>query len=176
MSLIPPQPDEFAPFYAGYVARVAQVAAPIDELAAQRGRVLAILSGLDEGQAGYRYAAGKWSIKELVGHLADAERIQAYRLLRIGRGDTTPLPGFEEDDYVRAAGADTRAFPDLLHEWTTVREATVVLARGLAADAWSRRGTANGSTISARAMLYIILGHVEHHLVVMQERYLRAGV
>ena len=176
MRLTAPPADEFAPFYAGYVARVARVTAPLDELGAQRHRFLALLSPLTDEQANYRYADGKWSIKQLVGHLADAERIQSYRLLRIGRGDATPLAGFEEADYVRSAGFDGRPLRDLLQEWATVRDATISLARGLPEEAWTRTGTANGSTVSARAMLYITLGHVEHHLAVLEQRYgLRAS-
>lgn len=167
----PPAADEFDAFYAAYVRRVAGISSPFDELVAQRERLLTLLSQLSDDQASFRYAPGKWSVKELVGHLADAERIFAYRMLRIGRGDVTPLPGFEEDDYVRAAASDTRAFGDLLNEWAAVRNATVSLAAGMPADAWQRRGTASGAGISARALLYIILGHVEHHRAVLEERY-----
>jgi uncharacterized damage-inducible protein DinB len=167
----PPAADEFAAFYAGYVGRVASVSAPFDELISQRERLLSLLSRLSDDRASFRYAPGKWSVKELVGHLADAERIFAYRMLRIGRGDTTPLPGFEENDYVRAAASDTRVFGDLLDEWAAVRDATARLAAGMPADAWQRRGTASGAGISARALLYIILGHVEHHRAVLEERY-----
>lgn len=167
----PPAPDEFDPFYAGYVARVARVAAPFDELIAQRARLLNVLSPLSDEQALRRYAPDKWSIKEIVGHLADAERIFSYRLLRIGRGDVTPLPGFEENDYVPAAACDLRPFGALLDEWSTVRDATVSLVTGMPRDAWTRRGTVNNAGISARALLYIILGHVEHHRNVLAERY-----
>jgi uncharacterized damage-inducible protein DinB len=167
----PPTAEEFDPFYAGYVARVVNVSAPLEELVAQRARLLNFLSPLTAEQASSRYAPGKWSVKELVGHLADAERIFAYRMLRIGRGDATPLPGFEEDDYVRAAASDTRAFGDLLDDWAAVRDATVSLVAGMPSDAWLRRGTASGAGISARALLYIILGHVEHHRSVLEERY-----
>jgi uncharacterized damage-inducible protein DinB len=174
--LSPPASDEFAPFYAPYVARVAHISAPLDELVAQRARLLGFLSPLSDEQASFRYAPDKWSVKEMVGHLADAERIFAYRLLRIGRGDDTPLPGFGEDDYVRAASSDARAFADLLHEWAAVRDATVSLAAGMPGNAWPRRGTASGNGISARALLYITLGHVEHHRQVLEERYgLRSG-
>jgi uncharacterized damage-inducible protein DinB len=171
MPLSPPLPDEFDSFYAGYISRVANVPSPVDELVAQRERLLNALSPLTDAQAGYRYAEGKWSIKELVGHLADAERIFAYRLLRVGRGDETPLPGFEENDYVRSAGSDRRPFGELLDEWAATRDATTALARGMPEQAWERRGTANGAAISARALLYIILGHVEHHRSVLEERY-----
>jgi len=166
-----PASDEFDPYYAGYVARVSSITAPFDELVAQRARLLTFLSPLSNEQALYRYAPGNWSVKELVGHLADAERIMSYRLLRIGRGDVTPLPGFEENDYVPAAKSDARPFGELLDEWATVRDATVSLASGMPADAWARRGTASGKGVSARALLYIILGHVEHHRSVLEERY-----
>ena len=171
MSLAPPRSDEYAPFFAGYVARAAGVRAPGDELLAQRARLLNFLAPLSDEQAMYRYGAGKWSIKELVGHLSDAERIFAYRLLRIGRGDETPLSGFQENDYVRAAGFDRRPFGELLDEWAATRDATVALTAGMPGDAWERRGTANGTGVTARALLYIILGHVEHHLSILAERY-----
>lgn len=171
MPLSPPRPDEFDPFYAGYIARVANVRTPVDEFVAQRARLLNFLSPLSEEQSRYRYAPGKWSIKELVGHLTDAERIFAYRLLRIGRGDDTPLSGFEENDYVREAQSDGRPFGELLDEWAATRDATAALVRGMPADAWERRGTANGVGVTARALAYIILGHVEHHLGVLRDRY-----
>jgi uncharacterized damage-inducible protein DinB len=142
-----------------------------DELVLQRTRLHAFLSPLSDDQALHRYAPGKWSVKEMVGHLADAERIQAYRMLRIGRGDTAPLPGFEEDDYVRAAGSDARPFADLLRDWNAARESTIALVKGMPDEAWERRGTANDATVSARALAYIILGHVEHHLGVLEDRY-----
>jgi hypothetical protein len=170
-----PASDEFDPSYAGYVARVASVSEPFEELAAQRARLLNVLSPLTNEQALFRYAPGKWSVKELVGHIADAERIFSYRLLRIGRGDVTPLPGFEEDDYVRAAGSDARPFGDLLDEWAAVRDATMSLVSGIPADAWTRRGTASNAAVSARALLCIILGHVEHHRSVLETRYRLSG-
>jgi hypothetical protein len=170
-----PAADEFAPFYAGYIARAAAVPSPLDELAAQRERLRRFLSPCSEEQAMFRYAPGKWSVKELVGHLADAERVFAYRLLRIGRGDQTPLPGFEEDDYVRGGAFDRRPLADLLDDWTAVRDATIALANGMPFDAWTRRGTASGSGVSARALLYIVIGHVEHHRGVLEARYGLAG-
>ena len=171
MALSPPGPDEFAPSYGVYVARAAGMSAPVDELIAQRARLLNLLSPLSEEQAGFRYAADKWSIKELVGHITDTERIFSYRMLRIGRGDTTALPGFEQNDYVRAAMFNRRPFGELLDEWAAVRDATTALAAGMPDEAWTRRGTASNAAVTARALLYIILGHVEHHLNVLRERY-----
>jgi uncharacterized damage-inducible protein DinB len=129
------------------------------------------LSAVTEAGAGHRYAPGKWSVREVLGHLCDAERIFAYRLLRIARGDKTPLEGFDENVYVPAGAFDNRTLADLREEWTATREATVALVRGLPADAWTRRGSANGTSVTAAALAYIILGHVEHHLGVLRDRY-----
>ena len=166
-----PDISEYAPAFAGYVARVAGVDDPLRELTSQRATVVARLAKLSDEQASFRYAADKWSIKDLVGHLSDAERVFAYRMLRIGRGDTTPLSGFEESDYARAAQSDRRQFGELLAEWSVVRAATMALASSLAEADWANIGTSNGAPISARALLYIILGHTEHHLAVLTDRY-----
>ena len=171
MALAPPDPNEFAPFYAGYVARVSAVVAPLEELRAQRARFVGDLSTLSDEQARFRYAPGKWSVKEMIGHLADAERIFAYRLLRVARGDATPLPGWEENEYVRTAASDERALADLVDDWAAARDATVALVAGMPGDAWLRRGTVNDGPMSARALAYITLGHVEHHRAVLRERY-----
>jgi uncharacterized damage-inducible protein DinB len=166
-----PLPVEYAPVFERYVARVRHVADPIAELSVQRERVVTRLSPLNEEQAQYRYAPDKWSVKDLLGHLCDAERIFAYRLLRIGRGDATPLPGFEERDYARAASAHRRPFRDLLAEWSVVRDATSSLAASLPDTSWSNQGTSNDAPTTARALLYMILGHTEHHLAVLGDRY-----
>lgn len=166
-----PGTGEYAPAFGRYVARVSGVENPLRELVAQRDRVVARLSTLTNEQASFRYAPDKWSIKELINHLSDAERVFAYRLLRIGRGDKTPLPGFEENDYARAAQSDRRSFADVLAEWTAVREATTTLAGSLPEGAWTSQGTSNDAPLSARALLYIVLGHTEHHLGVLGDRY-----
>jgi len=166
----PPRADEYAPFYAGYVARVPH--APIPDLlrdgfAASR----ALLEAMPEQSARYRYAPGKWSVKEIVGHMADSERVLAYRALRFARGDTTPLPGFDENHYVAAAGFDDRALDDLLAEWASVRDATRTLAESLNAESLQRVGTANEAPCSVRALLHIIVGHELHHRAILAERY-----
>lgn len=170
-TLAVPQESEYAPAFARYVARVANVEDPLRELMLQRDRVVARLSTLTDEQASFRYAPGKWSIKELINHLADAERVFAYRMLRIGRGDQTPLPGFEENDYARAAQSDRRQFSDVLAEWSAVRAATHALASSLSETDWMHVATTNDAPSSARALLYIVLGHTEHHLVVLADRY-----
>ena len=166
-----PGSDEYAPASARYVSRAAAIADPLAELATQQGLVIARLSPLGEERSAYRYAPDKWSVKELVNHLSDVERVFAYRLLRIGRGDKTPLPGFEENDYARAAQSDRRQFSDVLREWSAIRVATIALAESLPDADWANTGTTNDATVSARALLYIILGHTEHHMVVLTDRY-----
>ena len=131
----------------------------------------ALLRDLPAGRAEHRYAAGKWSVAEVVGHLADAERVFSYRALRIARGDETPLPGFDENAYVPAGRFDRRPIADVVDEFTAVRHATLALLRGLPEDTLTRTGTASGYAVSARALAWIIAGHELHHRAVLRERY-----
>lgn len=169
-----PAPEDFPPYAARYISRVSGVADPIAELALQRERFSTLFGVMSEAAAAFRYETGKWSIKDLVCHMADTERIFTYRLLRIARGDETPLAGFEEDDYARAAAADRRTLRDLVDEWFSVRAATITLVGGLPEEAWTRSGTANNQTITAGALLYLTLGHTEHHAAVLRDRYSEA--
>jgi hypothetical protein len=166
-----PGSDESAPFYHSYIAEV-----PGEEigtyLETQLTELERSLAPLDESAARSRYAAGKWSIKEVVGHLDDSERIFGYRLLRIGRGDATPLPGFDENAYVPAGDFDARPLASVVGELRAVRQGTIALAHGLPSPAWTRRGEASGKVISARALAYIVVGHLTHHERVLRERYL----
>jgi len=166
-----PAADEFAPFYASYVARVADDEDVLAALTNQLHEILARLAEIPESQGEHRYAPGKWSIKEVVGHLADSERIFAYRALRFARGDRTALPGFDENEYVPAMAAAARTLADHIAEWGDVRRATLSLFRHLPADAWQRRGPASGKPVSVRALAYIIAGHVRHHVEVLETRY-----
>jgi len=172
MSRIPrPAAQEYAPFYARYIEKVPEGDLPA-LLESQAAELARLLQGLDEAKALSRYAPGKWSIKETVGHLADGERVLAYRLLRIARGDATPLAGYEEDDYVQAACFDERPLPELLAEFQAVRKATLFLVKSLDSAAFARLGTANGNPFTAAALAHIIFGHVAHHLAILRERYL----
>jgi hypothetical protein len=171
MQISRPDTDEFAPAFAGYIARVPAVSDAVRQLEFQGDALVSFLSPLSDAQSGFRYAPGKWSIKEVLGHLCDTERILAYRMLRIGRGDATPLPGFDENAYVPAAAMDRRPLRDMLEDWSAVRDATVTLVRGMPDESWTRRGVSNNHPISARAFLYVILGHVEHHRALLKERY-----
>jgi uncharacterized damage-inducible protein DinB len=165
-----PADDEFAPFYAGYIAKV-----PDGEilrfLETQLREVRGLLSTLSEGRGIHRYAEGKWSIKEVIGHICDAERIFSYRALRIARNDDTPLAGFDENKYVPAGKFDARTMASLVDEVVQVRDATMSLVRTIDAEAGARRGTASGKTVSARALIWIVAGHMAHHVGVLRERY-----
>lgn len=158
-----PGTDEYDPASAAYVARAPALDDAARQLEVQRDEVVELFSIVADANADFRYAAGKWSIREVLGHLADTERILAYRLLRIGRGDASPLPGFDENTYVPAADFERRPIADVLDEWVAVRNATLALVRGMPPDAWTRRGVANNTPVTARALVYVIVGHVEHH-------------
>jgi hypothetical protein len=165
-----PHTSEYAPFFQGYISAVPE--GDVVALLRDGGRELVdAVSGLSEHRAGFRYADDKWTVREVVGHLIDAERIFGYRALRIARGDATPLPGFDENEYVRTAHSDERTIGSLAQEFAAVRESTVLLFQSLPADAWVRRGISNGKEISVRALAYIAAGHAWHHLRILRERY-----
>ncbi len=166
-----PDASEYAPYYEKYVSLV-PAGDVVETLERQVGETLSLLRGLDEERAGSRYEPGKWSVKELVGHLADAERVFAYRALRFARGDRTPLPGFEQDDYVRGGNFDARPLKDLIDEFDSVRRATVTLFRQFDEEGWRRTGTASDNGFSVRALAHIIAGHELHHLNVLKTKYL----
>lgn len=172
MSIAVPRPaeGEFAPFYAKYVALV-QGDDPVAALERQGEEIERALGALDEERALGRYAPGKWSVKEVLGHVTDTERVFTYRLLRVARGDRTPLAGFEENAYVAAAGFDARPLAALLAEFLATRASTLALLRSLPAEAWERRGLANGQEVSARAIAYILPGHAAHHFRMLREEY-----
>lgn len=162
--------DEAAPFYHGYLAQLADGRVGV-HLRAQIAELDRLCAGLDEAGATFRYAEGKWTIKEVIGHLLDAERIFAYRLLRVSRGDATPLAGFDETQYVPEGRFDERPLAGLLDEFRLQRASTIALASGMPTAAWARLGSANGFPVSARALVCIIVGHTAHHLGLLQERY-----
>lgn len=166
-----PKTDEFAPFYAGYVQRVPKDADVFDRLRSQPDELRALLQNVTDAQADVRPAPGEWSIKEVIGHICDAERIFAYRALRIARGDTTALPGFEQDDYVRGTDFNKRMLADLIEEFALQRRANVLCFQPLTGDELARRGTASTYPISARAILFILVGHVLHHIESLKVDY-----
>jgi hypothetical protein len=165
-----PANDEAAAYYHTYIAEVGGDNIG-EQLVQQISQVERLCSSLDDAAALARYAPGKWSIKELLGHLNDSERIFSYRLLRISRGDSTPLPGFDQNPYVLAGRFEERSLEDLLGEFRAIRLSTVALASGIPGAAWTARGVASENSVTARALLYIIVGHVAHHLLVLRDRY-----
>jgi hypothetical protein len=168
-----PLKGDYAVYYERYVDLV-PAGDFLEILTEQHRNTTKMLEPLTEQQAEFRYAPGKWSIKEIVGHISDAERIFSYRLLRIARGDQTPLASFEQDSYIGTGNFSARTLSGLLDEFSGVRRATITLIRSLDAAAWLRRGVASQNEISALALAFIIAGHERHHSIILQERYLPA--
>ena len=168
-----PTADEYAPQAAGYVDLV-----PDGDVLALLGTQIAALDGLIGGlsdeQALSRFAPGEWSIKEVVGHLIDAERLFSYRLLCVSRHERADLPAFDQDDYVRAADFDGQPFADLREELALLRRANLLAYRAITPEVAARRGTANGHAVTVRALLYILAGHLNYHLIDLREKYLSA--
>lgn len=166
-----PEPAEYPPYYEKYISLVPQ-GEILTTLEQQLDQTLALLRSIPESKGGSRYAPDKWSIKELIGHVIDTERIFAYRALRFARHDQTPLSGFEQDDYIREAAFDECKLADLATEFEHVRRANLYLFRHLNPAAWQRRGVASLGEVSVRALAYIIAGHERHHLEILKTRYL----
>ena len=162
---------EFAPFYASYVAQVPD-GDLVEELEISVHDLIRFVQNIPMDKYDYRYAEGKWTIKDILQHLMDAERIFAYRALRIARNDKTPLPGFDENEFANNAGGDERSIRDLLTELALVRQATIHLFKTFNEEALARIGTASGFSVSVRALGVIIIGHQKHHQKVFEERYL----
>ncbi len=166
------QSTEFAPFYATYINQVSEENTLQEELEISLHRLIKFVQDIPMDKFDYRYAEGKWTIKDIVQHLIDAERIFAYRALRFARNDKTDLPGFEENDYVDNANANDRTILQLLTEISAVRHATMVLFKTFTEEQLLRMGTANKNPISVRALGFVIIGHQNHHQRVFLERYL----
>ena len=164
-----PTADEFASFYTGYIDKV-PVSGPVAALESQRAAIEA-LGSLPAQKATHRYADGKWSVNEVLGHLADAERVFGYRLLRIARADSTPLAGFDENAWAAVAPYHSRPIAEVVKELLAVREATLALVNSLDEAALTRQAVANGKPVSGRALCWILAGHTQHHLGILHERY-----
>ena len=169
-----PAPTDYGSSYAGYVALVPEddILSALESQSAQTQKMLA---SLDEQKAATRYAEGKWSVKEVLGHMVDAERVMAYRALAFARGETQELPGFDENEYVLNANFDSWKLGDLAEQYALVRRSTIVLFRNFPDEAWSRRGIASDNPVTVAALAWIIVGHERHHSKVLRERYLVGG-
>ena len=163
--------NEYSNFNATYIKAAANVEL-IEELEICLHEFIRFVQNIPMDKFDYRYAEGKWTIKDIIQHVIDTERIFAYRALRISRNDTTPLPGFEENDYVENTKANKRGIQDLLAEFSAVRYATLFLFKSFSEEQLKRMGTASGTAISVRAIGFIIIGHQKHHQNIFQERYL----
>jgi hypothetical protein len=168
-----PEKDEFAAYYLPYVQSVPE-GDIVSILSKQLDDTNELLTNVSEAQGLFRYAPEKWSIKEVVGHMTDTERIMAYRLLCIARGETVSLPGFDEMVYVAHASFNEQSWEQLLEQFAVLRQSTLVLMKSLPADAWLRRGLANNTEVTVRGVAYIIAGHALHHCKIIKDRYLSA--
>lgn len=166
-----PNTDEYAEYYEKYISLIPDgEVVPI--LEAQIGEMGAMFSAVPEEKGTYRYGPGKWTCKESISHLIDGERIFAYRMLRVSRGDQTPIEGFEQDEYVENSNANDRSFAELLEEFELQRRSTLLLVRNLSDEATLRMGTASDCPVSVRALAYMMAGHVRHHQRIFAEHYL----
>jgi hypothetical protein len=165
-----PEPDEYSPYHVRYISLVPGNDI-LGALESQRRQSLIFLCSRDDKEGDFRYAPDKWSAKEVLGHVCDTERIFTYRALRIARGDRTPLPGFEQDDYMRNSLFGHWPIAELIEDYIAVRRATLTLFRNLDEQAWMRRGIVNNNEISVRALAYITAGHELHHRRILEEKY-----
>lgn len=165
-----PDESEYSPYYQKYVALVPETEI-IGPLEAQISEVQSLIEGLPEERGTFAYEDGKWTIKEVLSHLIDAERIFSYRAFRIARGDKTPIEGFEQDGYIENSHANQRSFTDLLDEFTQIRRANLAFFKNLKAADWIRSGTANNVEISVRSLAWIMAGHIRHHTDILRSRY-----
>lgn len=172
MNLTVPTSEEYAPFYSDYIQRGTARGDVLAALPKQIDELNSALGKLTDEQARFKFGPAEWSIKEVVGHLNDVERVFSYRLLCVSRNDQTPFPGFDQEDYVREAGFDNRPLIDMLHEFEHLRRANILAINHLTDGATDYRGTASGKPVSTRALIYMLVGHVDHHMASLQEKYL----
>ncbi len=166
-----PPPDEYFSYYGNYIQRVPEGADVLDLLASEPALLRDLLSGITDEQANARPAPGEWSIKEVVGHLNDTERVFAYRALRFSRGDSAALPGFDQDEFVKSTDFNRRTLADLVEEFSLQRQANLLMIRALTAEEAARVGAASGNPMSARAAIYVLAGHVLHHVESLKTSY-----
>lgn len=166
-----PEKSEYAEFYAGYVSLVEETDI-VSALQTQLTEMEILFAEMSPEKADYRYAPGKWSVKQLLGHINDGERVFAYRALRFARNDQTPLPGFDQDVFMENSNFDDRAIADLLEEFLYLRQANNIFFKTLDEKAWDNTGTASNAPVSVRAIAYVMVGHVRHHVNILRAHYL----
>lgn len=166
------QPSEYAPYYGAYINQVSDEYTLTEELEISAHRLVKFVREIPMDKFDYRYAEGKWTIKDIILHLIDAERIFAYRALRFARNDKTELPSFDENAYVDEANANARSIQDLLTELLVVRQSTLSLFKSFSEEQLMRIGVASNNPMSVRALGFVIIGHQNHHQRIFEERYL----
>jgi hypothetical protein len=166
-----PETNEYAPYYEKYISLI-EPDTLMQRLETQAAELRALFDGLGEERGLHRYEPGKWTLKESLVHVIDAERMFAYRVLRISRGDATPIEGFEQDNYIEHSNANNRSFSDLLDDFELTRRSNLHLIRNIDDVASRRAGTASGNPVSVRALIYIMAGHIDHHLPIFRDKYL----
>ncbi len=171
-NLTPPTSEEYAPYYADYVQLATAKKDIPATLPQQIEDIKSAIGKLSDEQARFRFGPAEWSVKEVMGHINDVERVFSYRLLRVSRNDATPLAGFEQNDYVRESNFDQCDLGELIQEFEHLRRANILAINNMTDDSILRRGTASGMTVSARALIYMMVGHVDHHMVSLRENYL----
>jgi hypothetical protein len=175
MMITPPDRSEAAEYYFTYIDQVAagDINATLEQ---QASETLALLRGVSEERSLHRYAPDKWSMREVMSHVNDTERVFLYRALWFARGFDSPLPSYDQNIAIAGAGANARSWQSHLDEFQHIRAASLAFFRGLPAEAWTRRGIASGNPFTVRALAYITAGHVTHHVTILKERYLSALV
>ena len=165
-----PNADEYAKYYETYISKIPG-GDIIDILEKQHHAIMEFLETIKEDKSNYSYAPGKWSVKEVLGHVNDAERVFGYRALRFSRKDENPLAGFEQDDYVANSNFKNIAIADLAKEFSAIRQSNILMFKGLTDDMWMKKGIASNNNVTVRAIAYILAGHAEHHKKVLIEKY-----
>lgn len=167
-----PEREEYDPYYINYISQIKDDEDLLDVMEQQSGELRSLFGRFSEERGTYAYADGKWTVKEMLSHIIDGERMFAYRILRISRGDETPIEGFDQEGgYIENSNANERPFSDLLEEFDLQRRSNVIMLRNVSDDNAARMGTANNVRVSARALAYIMAGHVRHHENILKERY-----
>lgn len=171
-----PKPDEYADYYSRYIKQIPDNENIIKVLQEDREKLQSLIKSIPEDRGNYSYAEGKWTVKEVFGHLADVERVMTYRAMCIARGEKKSIPGFEQDDYVRMASFNRRTLKNISEELLHLRNSAIVLFNSFDEETLLRRGTANNNEVSVRALLFIIAGHELHHMKILNERYLQREI
>lgn len=166
-----PAENDYAPYYKGYIEKI-KGDDILNILLNQTKECQSVFNSFSVNKGNYKYAPGKWSVKEVIGHIMDTERVFTYRALCIARGEKQPLPGFEQDNYVKEGKFNRRTLDDIIYEFRLMREGNLLMFRNFDQEMLNRRGNASGFDVTVNALLFMIAGHAQHHMDILKERYL----